>query len=74
MIADKSLNGVPEFALGVTPWCEAGLYLPLYDWVIDANVKGWDVETGIGAGLTRASDRLTLKLILARDLARIWRP
>jgi hypothetical protein len=198
VIADKSLNGVPEFALGVTPWFEAGLYLPLYSrdnttgwgldgfklrtlfaapgadarrfvyganiefsynarrwdakrftseirpivgwhlkpidiiinpivdtaydgiknfvfapstrvaytfrsgwsmaveeyaeygplrqfrvpgeqahqlyWVIDANVKGWDVETGIGAGFTRASDRLTLKLILARDLARIWRP
>jgi hypothetical protein len=42
--------------------------------VIDANVKGWDVETGIGAGFTHASDRLTLKLILARDLAKIWRP
>jgi hypothetical protein len=27
---DKSLNGVPEFALGVTDWFEAGLYLPLY--------------------------------------------
>ena len=30
MIADKSFNGVPEWALGVTPWFEAGLYLPLY--------------------------------------------
>ena len=28
--ADKSWNGVPEWALGVTPWFEAGLYLPLY--------------------------------------------
>jgi hypothetical protein len=28
--ADKSLNGVPEWALGVTDWFEAGLYLPLY--------------------------------------------
>jgi hypothetical protein len=27
---DKSFNGVPEWALGVTPWFEAGLYLPLY--------------------------------------------
>ena len=30
VVADKSLNGVPEWALGVTPWFEAGLYLPLY--------------------------------------------
>jgi hypothetical protein len=30
VVADKSLNGVPEFALGVTDWFEAGLYLPLY--------------------------------------------
>jgi hypothetical protein len=27
---DKSLNGVPEWAYGVTDWFEAGLYLPLY--------------------------------------------
>jgi hypothetical protein len=30
VVADKSLNGVPEWALGVTRWFEAGLYLPLY--------------------------------------------
>src|SRR5258706_6737461 len=30
VVADKSFNGVPEFALGVTEWFEAGLYLPLY--------------------------------------------
>jgi|SRR5712692_383461 len=29
-VADKSLNGVPEWAYGVTDWFEAGLYLPLY--------------------------------------------
>lgn len=28
--ADKSWNGVPEWAYGVTRWFEAGLYLPLY--------------------------------------------
>jgi hypothetical protein len=27
---DRSFNGVPELALGVTDWLEAGLYLPLY--------------------------------------------
>ena len=30
LVADKSLNGVPEWAYGVTPWFETGLYLPLY--------------------------------------------
>jgi hypothetical protein len=28
--SDHSWNGVPEWALGVTSWFEAGLYLPLY--------------------------------------------
>src|SRR6185312_5095009 len=27
---NHSLNGVPEWAYGVTDWFEAGLYLPLY--------------------------------------------
>ena len=30
VIADKSFNGVPEWAYGVASWFEAGLYLPLY--------------------------------------------
>jgi hypothetical protein len=30
VVADNSWNGVTEWALGVTPWFEAGLYLPLY--------------------------------------------
>jgi hypothetical protein len=30
VISNHSLNGVPEFAYGVTDWMEAGLYLPLY--------------------------------------------
>ncbi|HTR78402.1 MAG TPA: hypothetical protein VMH39_09840 [Gemmatimonadaceae bacterium] len=29
-VADKSWNGVPEWAYGVAPWFEAGLYMPLY--------------------------------------------
>ncbi len=28
--ADRSFNGVPEWAYGVAPWFEAGLYMPLY--------------------------------------------
>jgi hypothetical protein len=30
IISDHSYNGVPEWALGVTPWFEQGLYLPVY--------------------------------------------
>ena len=30
LVSDKSFNGVPEWAYGVTPWFEAGLYMPLY--------------------------------------------
>ena len=29
-VSNRSENGVPEWAYGVTPWFEAGLYLPLY--------------------------------------------
>jgi hypothetical protein len=30
IVPDHSLNGVPEWAWGVTDWFEAGLYLPVY--------------------------------------------
>ncbi|HVS77693.1 MAG TPA: hypothetical protein VHE11_12225 [Steroidobacteraceae bacterium] len=30
IVPEHSLNGVPEWAYGVTDWMEAGLYLPLY--------------------------------------------
>lgn len=30
IIPDKSLNGVPEWAYGVTEWFEVGLYFPVY--------------------------------------------
>jgi hypothetical protein len=36
--------------------------------VVDRSVGALDVEAGIGFGLTSASDRVTLKLILSRDL------
>jgi hypothetical protein len=41
VIADKSFNGVPEWALGVTRWFEAGLYLPLYSY---DKVSGWGLD------------------------------
>jgi hypothetical protein len=47
LISDHSLNGTSEWALGVTDWFEAGLYLPLYS--IDKNrggtLNGWKLRT-----------------------------
>lgn len=37
-------------------------------WVVDRAGKPFDIEAGIGFGLTSGSDKLTLKLIIARDL------
>jgi len=42
VVPDHALNGVPEWAYGVTPWFEAGLYLPIYtrtrdgEWLFDS--------------------------------------
>jgi hypothetical protein len=36
--------------------------------VVDKNYKGFDIEAGVGFGLTNASDKLVLKLIVSRDL------
>ena len=38
LIPHHSLNGVPEWGYGVTPWFEAGLYLPLYTVTGDGRV------------------------------------
>ena len=35
---DKSLNGVAEWAYGVLPWFEAGLYFPLYSLTRDNSI------------------------------------
>src|SRR5580704_15605811 len=35
IIPDKSFNGVPEWAYGVTDWFEAGLYMPIYSYSRD---------------------------------------
>lgn len=39
IVAEHSLNGVPEWAYGVTDWMEAGLYLPLYSITADGAVR-----------------------------------
>lgn len=43
VVADRSFNGVTEWAYGVTDWFEAGLYLPLY--THDKNL-GWGIDGG----------------------------
>ena len=39
VVSNHSLNGVPEFAYGVTEWLEAGLYFPLYSVRGDGEVQ-----------------------------------
>ena len=36
--------------------------------VVDHTTKLLNIEAGVGFGLTKGSDRLTLKLLLSRDL------
>jgi hypothetical protein len=38
-VPDHALNGVTEWAYGVAPWMEAGLYLPLYSITSDGAVQ-----------------------------------
>src|SRR5271165_6713010 len=37
IVPDHALNGVPEWAYGVTDWFEAGAYLPVYTWTRDGS-------------------------------------
>ena len=41
--------------------------------VVDRGGRAFDIEFGIGFGLTASSDRLTLKLLVAKDLGHIGR-
>jgi hypothetical protein len=47
IVPDKSLNGVTEWAYGVTRWFEAGLYFPLYSITRDNSVlyNGFKLRT-----------------------------
>lgn len=47
VVPDKSLNGVTEWAYGVAPWFEAGLYFPLYSFTRDNGVlyNGFKLRT-----------------------------
>src|SRR5690349_8474068 len=41
VVPHHSWNGVPEWAYGVTPWFEAGLYMPLYS---RDEHQGWGLD------------------------------
>ena len=43
VVADRSWNGVLEWAYGVSRWFELGLYLPLYSW---DHATGWGLDGG----------------------------
>ena len=70
-------NASPVWAVALEEYADFG---PFHDFhsrseqahqlyfVVDRSGKQWDIEAGIGAGLTPGADGLTLKLILARDL------
>jgi hypothetical protein len=47
IVPDKSLNGVTEWAYGVAPWFEAGVYFPLYSITRDGSVlyNGFKLRT-----------------------------
>jgi len=70
-------NLSPKWALAVEEYADVGPLRQFYAtsqqshevWgVVDHHGKSLDIETGVGVGVTGASDRLTLKLMLARDL------
>lgn len=75
-------NFASNWAMAIEEYSDYGAFNDLHRprdqahqlyWVVDATSRGWDLEAGIGAGLTGATDRLTLKLIVARDLAKLRR-
>jgi hypothetical protein len=67
----------PKWAMAVEEYADVGPLRQFYAaseqshqvWaVVDHRSKFLDIETGVGIGLTGASDKLTLKLMLSRDL------
>jgi hypothetical protein len=57
LISDKSLNGVPEWAYGVTSWFEGGLYLPLYSIDKDQGAKLDGAKARLLFAVPNADDR-----------------
>jgi len=66
----------PKWAVAVEEYADYGMLrdiLPAHDQfhqlyaVFDHSAKWFDIEAGIGFGLTSATDKVTLKLMLSRD-------
>jgi hypothetical protein len=77
-----AVSVAPKWQLAVEEYSDYGPFRDLHAGreqahqlyaVVDTNTRGWDIEAGVGAGLTSAADGLTLKLIVARDLAQLFR-
>jgi hypothetical protein len=72
LVPNHTLNGVPEWAYGVTDWFEQGLYLPLYS--VSSNLgpvlDGFKVRElfVVPHAADRAADRLVAKVMISRDL------
>ncbi len=72
-----ALNVSPAWAVGVEEYADFGplhAFAPVREQshqvygVVDHGGRSLEVEAGVGVGLTKGSDPLTLKLILSRDL------
>ena len=72
-----ALNAAPKWQVAVEHYANYGHFNDFHSWeeqshniyaVVDHAGKTWDVEFGVGFGLNDASDKLTFKMILARDL------
>jgi hypothetical protein len=70
-------NFSPDWAMAVEEYADYGRLREFYTaseqshqiyGVVDHKTKFADIEFGVGFGLTAASDKITLKLMLARDL------
>jgi hypothetical protein len=70
-------NFSPDWAMAVEEYADYGRLREFYTaseqshqiyGVVDHKAKFADIEFGVGFGLTAASDKVTLKLMLARDL------
>ena len=78
--ARVAYNLSPKWALAAEEYSDAGPLNDIYPtslqsheiWgVFDRNAKWANIEAGVGFGLTSGSDKVTLKLMLSRD---IWTP
>jgi hypothetical protein len=64
IVPNRTLNGVPEWAYGVTDWLELGAYVPVYSWTGSGRFL---VERRQIACRVRRAARSRQKLLLRRQ-------